>query len=170
MTLYNIKDSIANLFDDIADAEGKITDKQLLELENLQESYETKVNNIGMFIKNLDAEAEAIKAEEERLRVRRKAAENKAARLRRYLGFVLDDGGFKSATISISKRTTKSVFIPENFLLHELVALGMAREEIKYVPDKKLIKEKLEKSDFGFFEDEEGNKITIQENKSIIIR
>lgn len=53
-------------------------------LESLQEQAEEKLSNIGVVVKTLIAEADAIKAEEKKLSDRRKSIENKAESLKRY--------------------------------------------------------------------------------------
>ena len=54
-------------------------------LEGLSGELELKATNIAMFVKNLEASAEAIKAAEKTMADRRKAIENKADRIRQYL-------------------------------------------------------------------------------------
>jgi hypothetical protein len=54
-------------------------------LEGLSGELELKATNVAMFIKNLEASAEAIKAAEKTMADRRKAIESKADRIRQYL-------------------------------------------------------------------------------------
>jgi hypothetical protein len=54
-------------------------------LEGLSGELELKATNIAMFVKNLEASAEAIKAAEKTMADRRKAIEVKADRIRHYL-------------------------------------------------------------------------------------
>ena len=54
-------------------------------LESLSGDLETKATNVAMFIKNLDASANAIKEAEAQMNARRKAIENKAEKIREYL-------------------------------------------------------------------------------------
>lgn len=54
-------------------------------LEGLAGALEVKATNVAMFAKNLEATAEAIKQAEADMAARRKAIENRAARVRAYL-------------------------------------------------------------------------------------
>lgn len=54
-------------------------------LDEIQERFDTKADRLCMVMRNVESEAEAYKAEEARLSARRKALENKAARLKEYL-------------------------------------------------------------------------------------
>ena len=125
MTLYEINKAIEDAFYSAMDPEtGEIISEEALEaLDKLEEARADKVENIALFVKNLSAEAEAIKAEEEKLYARRKTAENRAKWLKDYLSNMLGGEKFKSARCSISFRNTKAVnitnaaAIPEEFLI-----------------------------------------------------
>jgi hypothetical protein len=54
-------------------------------LESLSGDLEVKAMNVAMFIRNLEANADAIKAAEKQMADRRKAIENKAERIKEYL-------------------------------------------------------------------------------------
>lgn len=54
-------------------------------LESLQFPIEQKATNVAMFVRNLEATAEAIKAAEVEMAKRRKALESRAANVREYL-------------------------------------------------------------------------------------
>lgn len=54
-------------------------------LEGLAGDLEVKATNVAMFVRNLDASAEAIKGAEAAMAARRKAIENRAERIRSYL-------------------------------------------------------------------------------------
>lgn len=75
-------------------------------LDGLQMAREEKLENIGLFIKNLDAEAAAIREEEKALAARRTVRENKAKRLREYLGYVLGGQAFETPRVSVSFRAS----------------------------------------------------------------
>ena len=80
MTIYEIDQSIASLVDPNT---GEIGDYDMF--CELQMEREAKVENMALWIKNLNAEADAIKAERDNLYEREKAARNKADRLKKYL-------------------------------------------------------------------------------------
>lgn len=54
-------------------------------LEGLSGELEVKATNVAMFCRNLEASADAIKQAEAQMAARRKAIENRAARIRDYL-------------------------------------------------------------------------------------
>ena len=112
MKLYELSANFADLFarfDEInsytpaTDANGNyISDdgEGIIDLEALRESYrqawfdtltaiegefDTKAENIAVYIKNMTAEVKALKAEEDALRLRRKAFEKSVERMKAYL-------------------------------------------------------------------------------------
>lgn len=115
--LYEINKSIMDCVDEET---GEIIDIEKLNDLNMQ--FDEKVENIACFIKNLLADAKAIKEEECNLASRRKSCENKAASLKKYLSDALNGQKFKTAKVSISYRKTESVDIenmkdvPEEYL------------------------------------------------------
>jgi predicted nuclease with TOPRIM domain len=74
-------------------------------LESIQEEIEDKAENIAKLIKNLNADVDALKAEEKRLADRRKSIENKVTNLKDYLFNQLEVSGLtkvKRPTITVS--------------------------------------------------------------------
>lgn len=107
-TLYEIDKAIT----DCVDAEtGEIIDIE--RLESLQVERETKLENIGLWIKNLESDARDIKAEEVALAERRKAKENRAANLREYLAHILDGQNFETPRLRLSFRSSTGVEFSE---------------------------------------------------------
>lgn len=128
MTLYEIDDAILRCVhtedmpdDEVVDTEtGEILDIEYL--ENLQMERETKIRNVLCWIKNLNAEADAIKAEEKKLAARRKANENKANNLKTWMQDYLNGEKVSLPEVAVSYRTTKNKVeiddlsqIPEKF-------------------------------------------------------
>ena len=126
--------------------------QQLLEMEELEEGYleglqeqaEEKLTNIGVVIKTLNAEADAIKLEENKLNERRKAIENKSERLKQYAQENMKVLGFfkvKSpiCELSLAKNPPKLVItdkehIEDRFKTEELVVNidnAAIKEELK---------------------------------------
>lgn len=142
MTLYEINNAIVEVLEKSIDPEtGEfISDAYLEDYEQLQMERSEKIENIGLFIKNLEADAKAIKEESKNLAARAKAAENKAEHLRNYLEFCLGGEKFQSPRLAVSFRHSKKVEvdpdkiydIPDDFLRYK-----------EPEPDKKLIGEAL---------------------------
>lgn len=120
MTLYEIEEAITNCVDLET---GEIIDEQAL--AGLQMARDEKVENIALWIKDLKAEAEALKAEKLALAHRQQVAENKAESLKNYLTAFLNGDKFKTAKVAISYRSSKSVniydeeLIPKDFITYE---------------------------------------------------
>lgn len=148
-TLYELDARIAELLDtgfemSCIDAEtGEIDETQLaVYLEQLQLDRKTKIDNIAVYVKNLEAEAVAIKAEEKRLKERREAKERKAERLKNYIktSMVLQgETKFESARVSMALRNSKAVVVDES----KLESVYFINKLVQSV-DKKAIKAALE--------------------------
>lgn len=101
--------------DSVVDPEtGEINEEQA---NALWEDRDTRVEQFARWIKNQEAEAEALKAEEKRLAERRKVLENAASRGRAYIQRILDGSKFWCTAASISYRTVKAVEIANNAAL-----------------------------------------------------
>lgn len=115
MTLYEINAAIMNCVKEEIDLDtGEITvslDEEQLTFLEMQKAE--KVENIGCYIKNLEAEAAALNAEEKKLAARRKAAENKSNRLKAYLVSACDGERFRGVRADVSFRVTHPVEITD---------------------------------------------------------
>ena len=105
MTIYEIDDAIRAL----VDVDGEIGDYEAFEA--LQMEREAKIENTGLWIKELLAEADAIKKERDALKEREDAAKRKAERLKELLGYALGGDRFKTARLAISWRESEAVEI-----------------------------------------------------------
>ena len=110
-SLYEINEAIMNTIDLET---GEIIDFD--KFEALQMERNEKLENIALWVKNLLSEAEALKAEEKAFAERRKAAENKAESLKRYLDSALNGQKFNTTRVSISYRKSTSVEVDESKL------------------------------------------------------
>ena len=117
MNLYEIDSAIL----DCVDVEtGEVFDEA--KFDSLSLERDVKIENICCWIKNLKAEAEALKAEKESFAKRQKAAENKMESLKKYIAGYLDGAKFESAKVKVSFRKSESLeidnlaFIPDEYL------------------------------------------------------
>ena len=111
MRLYEINAELEKLIDPET---GEIADIELFEQLGLERS--TKIENIALWIKNLESDAESLQAEEKKLKARRVSAENNAERLHDFLSGMLTDGEkFETPRVKLSWRKSESVkiLIPE---------------------------------------------------------
>ncbi len=105
-SIYEIDKQIADCIDFET---GEVIDEE--KLEQLQIERDVKIENIALFIKNLNADIKALKEEETNLAERRKSKENKVEQLKNYLTSVLDLVPFESARAKISFRKSVAVNI-----------------------------------------------------------
>jgi hypothetical protein len=84
LSLYTIADQYVQAFMKLAD--GDMPDDVIDDtLESLEGEFTDKSTQVAMFIRNLEASAEAIKQAEAEMAKRRKATEARAERIRAYL-------------------------------------------------------------------------------------
>jgi len=138
MNLYEIDSAIL----DCVDAEtGEIFDMD--KFEELSLTRDAKVENICLWIKNLKAEAEALKAEKDAFAARQKAAENKMESLKRYISGYLEGTSFESAKVKVSFRKSESLEILEGAVIPDEY-LKFKEPEVNKTDLKKAIKEGLQ--------------------------
>lgn len=115
MTIFDIDQEILSCIDMET---GEVID--LEKLAALQMERDRKIHNVACWYKELTAEAEAIKAEKQKLAHRQQVCENKAESLKKYLAFALDGEKYKDGAVAISYRTSKSVVFYDDFDYSEL--------------------------------------------------
>lgn len=92
MYLYDLTDQYLKLLDAI-DA-GKIPDEAIEDtLAGIEGEIDEKIDSLACIVKELNAEASAIREEEKTLAERRKAKENKAERLKDYIRQSMEASG-----------------------------------------------------------------------------
>ncbi|GEM_PF-191395 len=118
--LYEIKADIDSLLtkgwdEQCVDMEtGEIDEAKVADLlTKLEMDEQEKIENIACYIKNLDSYSTAIRAEEKALAERRRAKENKAASLRRYLGGYLQGRKYETPRCVVSFRRSEAVEITD---------------------------------------------------------
>lgn len=135
-SLYEINKSLA-MYEMQFDEDGVWINEE--ELEQLQMAKDEKRENIALFIKNIEAEANAVKAERQVFDERYKKLVNKANKLREYLTADLDGEPFKTNKVAISFRKSESVNIlnedavPERFLDISVVRKPIKADIKKYL-------------------------------------
>ena len=138
MNLYQINEAILACIDletgEIIDEAG---------LEALEIARTEKIENILLYIKNLNAEAEAIKAEKNALDERLKAKEKRAADLKAYVGNALNGSKFETARVSVSFRKSEVLEISDLAVIPTKF-LRFKDPEINKADLKKAVKEGLE--------------------------
>ena len=149
MTLYDIDAQIAAL--DGAAEDDMLIDEETGELISVSQALdalrmerEAKLENVACWVKNLSAEADAIREEENRLAKRRKAAETKAANLKAWLlaAMTREDGTtdkLKTGRVVVSVKRNPPSTVVDDALLPSTYKVA----KITYQANKDLIKREL---------------------------
>lgn len=140
--LFEINAALAAAWDAAVDSEtGEISEEGLAQINALELDRDTKLESIACWVKNLKADAEAMKTEAKNMADRAKAAENKAESLKRYLAAALNGEKFQTPRVAVSWRKSVSVEVDEA----EVPDLPeqFKRIETKISPDKTAIKDAL---------------------------
>ena len=141
LSLYNIDAAVMTVLDD-----GLVFDEETGEvifdadnLEALETERNAKLEGVALYIKSLEAEADAMKAEEKVLAELRSVREKKAERLRRYLSDsmqALGDTKLETARVALSFRKSESVVIEDQAAL----PVEFLKVKMTETPDKTAIK------------------------------
>lgn len=149
MTLYDIDAQIAAL--DGAAEDDMLIDEETGELVSVAQALdalrmerEAKLENVACWVKNLSAEADAIREEEIRLVKRRKTAETKAANLKAWLlaAMTREDGTtdkLKTGRVAVSVKRNPPSTVVDDALLPSTYKVA----KITYQANKDLIKREL---------------------------
>lgn len=127
MNLFDIDEKLYNLIEngfDVETGEAYQTQEELDKaIDECGIELEKKIENIGCFIKNLEADAKALKEEEVNLKHRREVAEKKIESLKKYLnGYLMavypNDTDrakwkFKTAKVVMGFRKSTTVEVPD---------------------------------------------------------
>lgn len=142
MKLYEIDAAILECIDTET---GEICDFE--RLEELQIERDKKLENVALYIKQLNAEADALAAEEKALKERKAAKQAKAARYSEWLGQALEGQAFETARVRLSFRKSEQTKIEDEFAVVEYCEKNNLDHCLKYkMPEvstaeiKKLIK------------------------------
>lgn len=155
MTLYEIDAQILECIDEDT---GEVIDLERLSELNMER--DKKISGVACWIKDLKAEAEALKAEKQNLAKRQQVCENKVESLKRWLTVALNGAKFKDSRCSIGYRKSTSVTFGENF---DFNALPEDFKKITIEPKKTEIKNAIKD---GLVIDG----VTLEENNNIIIQ
>ena len=131
-SLYSIDQAIMACVDTET---GEIIDAEAL--DSLLMQRDEKLEAVALWIKNLQSDALAFKAEKEAFAARQKAAEKKAESLKKYLSDALQGQKFSTAKCAVSFRKSEKIDIPDEYL----VPLEFLEEEVTYKPNRAAIKE-----------------------------
>lgn len=145
-TLYEIdrgiEDILNRMFTEVDEETGEVSQDILDELDQMQAARAEKFDNIGAYIKNLEAEAAAIKAEMDNLKKRADSKKRHIDRLKEYVANSLlsnNEMKFETSRVAFSFRSSESVEI----LDEEKIPKKYMVKKISFAPDKTEIKKLL---------------------------
>ena len=102
MKLYEITNEFESIFNDV-DETGEITQAMFDAMDGLKDEFESKAISVASYIKNIEAEENAIKLAMDDMKKRRDSLKNKADSLTEYLQYSL-------VKMSISEINTSPLF------------------------------------------------------------
>ena len=117
MKLYEIEQAMIDCVDPET---GEIINEE--KMDALHMAKEEKIENICLWIKNLQAEALALKTEKDNFAERERVTKNKIESLKKYISHVLDGQKFETTKVKVGYRKSESLeilesaIIPDNFL------------------------------------------------------
>lgn len=140
MTIYEIDSAMLECVDMET---GEIIDIE--KLESLEMQRDQKISNIACWIKELKAEANAVKAEKMNLEKRQNACNKKAEQLKNYLSYILAGEKFKDSKCSISYRRSEAVEVDKDIDLQRVPECYLKIErELKVSEVKEALKNGIE--------------------------
>ena len=138
MTLYELDKAIAD-FELEVNEDGEVLN--IDELDELQMARQDKIEGISLWVKNLEAEKEAVKHEKDNFADREKRLGKKIDSLKGYLTYALDGQKFSTPKVAVSFRKSESVHITDEYLIPDEYKLFTVVKK----PDKKVLKDALKK-------------------------
>lgn len=130
MTLYEIDKALMDFEFEVDEETGEILNAS--DLDELQMARQDKIENIGLYIKNLEAEKEAVKHEKDNFADREKRLGKKIESLKGYLGYALQGQKFSTPRVAVSFRRSESVLVKnESLIPDEYCEFTMVRKPNK---------------------------------------
>ena len=160
--LYDIDAAIL----DCVDLEtGEILDPE--KLDALQMEREQKLEGVALWIKDLKAEAEAVKAEADKLTARKKAVENKIDGLKQWLLYALNGEKLKTARCNVYQTHSQKVVIDDEKALVDMLMTSPFGEKFLRVKEPEIDKNALKDSMKQGYEYEFAH---LEQTESVVIK
>lgn len=154
MNLYEIDNEIL----DCLDVEtGEIIDPE--RLSELQIARDEKIEGVALWIKNLNAEIAAYKAEKDTFAEREKKAKDKVESLKKWISEALNGNKYISNKVAVTFRNSESVEITDV----ESIPKDYMRTKTTVEPDKIAIKDAIKNSNLTI----PGAEIVVKQNIQI---
>lgn len=139
--LYEIDQDILNC----VDAEtGEILDTEALDA--LQMEREEKLEGVALWVKDLAAEAEAVKAEADKLTARKRALDNKITAIKSWLLIALDGGKLKTPRCNVYQTHSTRVSVEDEAELVKFLETLNEPEQFLRFREPELRKDEIKKA------------------------
>ena len=139
--LYEIDQEILDCIDMET---GEILD--LEKLAALQMERERKLEGVALWIKDLNAEATAVKEEADKLTARKKSLDNKIAALKQWLLYALNGEKLKTARCSVYQTHSQRVTVADEAELMTFIRTLKDPEKFMRFPEPELKKDEIKKA------------------------
>ena len=160
--LYEINQDIL----DCVDAEtGEILDTE--KLDALQMEREAKLEGVALWVKDLRAEADAVKAEADKLTARKKALDNKIDGLKNWLLFALDGEKLKTPRCNVYQTHSQRVAVDDEPELIRFLQTLEDPERFLRFKDPELRKDEIKKA---LKDDMHIPGASLEETESVVIK
>ena len=160
--LYDIDQEIL----DCVDLEtGEILDGE--KLTALQMEREKKLEGVALWVKDLNAEAAAVKEEADKLSARKKALDNKVAQLKQWLLYALNGEKLKTARCNVYQTHSQKVVIDDEKALIDMFMTSPFGEKFLRMKEPEIDKNALKDSMKQGYEYEFAH---LEETESVVIK
>ncbi len=160
--LYEIDQAIL----DCVDMEtGEILDSE--KLTSLQMEREKKLEGVALWIKDMNAEAEAVKAEADKLTARKKALDNKVADLKQWLLYALNGEKLKTPRCNVYQTHSQKVVIDDEKAMIDMLMSSPFGEKFLRMKEPEIDKNALKDSMKQGYEYEFAH---LEETESVVIK
>ena len=160
--LYEIDQAILDCVD--LDT-GEIIDPE--KLTALQMEREAKLEGVALWIKDLNAEATAVKEEADKLTARKKALDNKITSLKAWLLWALDGEKLKTPRCNVYQTHSQKVVIDDEKALIDMFMMSPSGEKFLRMKDPEIDKVALKDSMKQGFEYEFAH---LEETEGVVIK
>ena len=160
--LYDIDASILACVDQET---GEIFDPE--QLDALQMERAQKLEGVALWVKDLKAEAEAVKAEADKLNARKKAIDNKVEGLKKWLLYALNGEKLKTARCNVYQTSNQKVVIDDEKALIDMLMSSPFGEKFLRMKEPEIDKNALKDSLKQGYEYEFAH---LEETESVVIR
>ena len=160
--LYEIDEEILSCVDQET---GEILDTE--KLDALQMEREEKLEGVALWVKDLKAEADAVKAEADKLTARKKALDNKIESIKTWLMMALGGEKLKTPRCNVYQTHSQKVVIDDEKALVDMFMASPGGEKYLRIREPEINKAALKDSMKNGFEFEFAH---LEETESVVIK